>query len=162
MAATVLLSEVVEALELANDEMSSYVNQKTGKVVTIGHEELRLAERDDPGDLPDWQSEAVEEARQVLTSDDWLTLPGKFEIHEWEIMARFGQSLPDSRLAGEIDEAIHGSGAFRMFKSTIRRLGIEQAWYDFKQRALEDMARDWLEAHELAVKEGSPPLQKGR
>jgi hypothetical protein len=153
MAATVLLSEVVEALELANDEMSSYVNQKTGKVVTIGHEEMRLAERDDPGNLPDWQRELVEEARQVLASDDWLSLPDKFEIHEWEIMNRFGQSLTDAGLREQVGDAIHGAGAFRMFKSTIRRLGIEHAWYDFKQRAIEDMARDWLEAHGLAVEE---------
>jgi hypothetical protein len=154
MAVKVLLSEVLEALELANDEMSSYVNQKTGKVVTVGHEEMRLAERDDPGNLPDWQRELVEEARQVLTSDDWLSLPDKFEIHEWDIMARFGESLTDSAQREQINEAIHGAGAFRMFKSTIRRLGIEQAWYDFKQRAIEDMARDWLEAHELVAKEG--------
>jgi hypothetical protein len=85
MAVTVLPSEVMEALEIANDEMSSYVNKKTGKVVTIGHEELRLAEDDDHGDLVDWQRELVEEARQVLASSEWLSLPDKFEIHEWEI-----------------------------------------------------------------------------
>jgi len=156
MATTVLLAEVIEALELANDQMSSYVNQKTGKVVTVSHEDLRLAEEDDRDDLPECERPVVEQARQILDSRDWLELPGKFEIHEWEIMDRFGQSLEDPAQRNAIAEAIHGKGAFRMFKSTIGRLGIEKAWYAYRDRTLEEMARDWLEAHELAIDERRP------
>ena len=36
----------------------------------------------------------------------------------------------------ELLEAIHGAGAFRMFRSTIRRLGIEKSWYLFREEAL--------------------------
>jgi hypothetical protein len=43
----------------------------------------------------------------------------------------------------------HGAGAFRMFRSTTRRLGIEKSWYRFHEEALAEIARDWLEAHEL-------------
>ncbi len=156
MSIAVSLAEVVEVLELAHDEMSSYVNQKTGKVVSIPHDELRLAEEEKTDDLPEWEREVVAQARDILDSDDWLELPGKFEIHEWEIMSRFGQSLENAAQQDAIDDAIHGKGAFRMFQSTIRRLGIEQDWYAYKQRALEDMAREWLETHDLGIDEGRP------
>jgi hypothetical protein len=52
-------------------------------------------------------------------------------------------------LAQELLEATHGVGAFRMFRSTIRRLSIEESWYRFREDALAEIARDWLGAHEL-------------
>jgi len=45
--------------------------------------------------------------------------------------------------------AIHGAGAFRAFRSAIRGLGLEQNWYQFRDQALEDIARRWLEEHKL-------------
>jgi hypothetical protein len=32
---------------------------------------------------------------------------------------------------------------------TIRQLGIEQSWYQFREEALAENARNWLEEHEL-------------
>jgi hypothetical protein len=49
-----------------------------------------------------------------------------------------------NRATGQVAEAIHGSGAFRNFKATIRRLGIEARWFAYKTLALETIARDWL------------------
>jgi hypothetical protein len=153
---TVSLREVVDALDIESDEMSSYVNRSTGQVTTLTHEDLRLAEDDPDADMPDWQREVVVEARKVLESKDWLELPSKFDIHEWEIMDGFGRSLSKAAERAEIAEAIHGKGAFRNFKGTIRRLGIEEAWYAYKQRALEDIAREWLAEHGLEVDESRP------
>jgi hypothetical protein len=93
MATKVSLIEVVEALEIAADEMSSFVSKRTGQVVTLSHEAMHLAEEDSKDDLPAWQEEELRLARDVLESTDWLGLPSKFEVHEWEIMNRFGQSL---------------------------------------------------------------------
>ena len=38
MATTVLLHEVVDALDIAADELSSYVNIVTGQVITVTHD----------------------------------------------------------------------------------------------------------------------------
>ena len=48
--------------------------------------------------------------------------------------------------------AVHGSGAFRRFKDTIRRLDIEEEWYRFHAAALEVIAKEWLEAHGIAYR----------
>jgi hypothetical protein len=76
-------------------------------------------------------------------------LPDRFEIHEWSLMDEFAQRQHSKRVQQELLEAIHGAGAFRMFRSTIRRLGIGKSWYRFHEEALAEIARDWLEAHEL-------------
>ena len=158
MATKVSLSQVVEALEVASDEMSWFVSKHTGQVVMVSHETMRLAESDANEELPDWQEEEVRSARDVLESTTWLGLPSKFDVHEWEIINRFGQSLSVPAQQEEIMEAIHGSGAFRQFKSTIRRLRLEDAWFLFKNSVLEDMARSWLDDHGFEINDD---LQRG-
>jgi hypothetical protein len=50
----------------------------------------------------------------------------------------------------ELLDAIHGVGAFRAFKSTIRRHHIEQAWFAFRTQGLRQIALDWCEEHDIA------------
>lgn len=151
MATKVSLSQVVEALELASDEMSWFVSKQTGKVVLLSHEAMRLAEDDSKADLPEWQEEELRMARDVLGSTEWLRLPSKFDVHEWEIMNRFGQSVSVPAQREEVLDAIHGGGAFRQFKSTVRRLRLEDTWFSFRSSAFEDMARSWLNDHGFEI-----------
>ncbi len=153
MTTKVSLIEVVDALEIATDEVSSFVSKRTGQVVTLSHEAMHLAEEDSKDDLPDWQEEELRLARDVLESTDWLGLPSKFEVHEWEIMNRFGQSLSVPAQREEVLDAIHGGGAFRQFKSTIRRLRLEDTWFAFRSSAFEDIARSWLSEHGFEINE---------
>jgi hypothetical protein len=144
VATRVSLVEVIDALEFVADEMSSFVGRRTGQVVTLSHEEMRLAEEDSIEDLPDWQEKQLRLARDVLESTDWLELPSRFDVNEWEIMSRFGQSLPMPAQREEILDAIRGSGAFRQFKNAVRRLRLDEAWFAFRGSAFEEIARSWL------------------
>ena len=40
----VSLPDVIEAMELVSDEATAYINQKTGELITLTHEELALAD----------------------------------------------------------------------------------------------------------------------
>lgn len=85
----------------------------------------------------------------MLDSEDYLPLPSKFDIHEYEIMQRFCCSIQDEELSNELLYQIRGAGAFRRFKDAIHRHGITEAWYRFRQAALEEIAIWWLEKHEI-------------
>jgi hypothetical protein len=150
MGTTVVMDDVMEALELAADEMSSYVNSRTGEVITLTHDDLRLAEEDSAPEMPDWQQEILVQAKQVLASEEWLQLPSKFDIHEWAIMDRFAASLSNESARAELLAGIRRTGAFRNFKYAIRKLGVEDQWFAYKQRALEELAREWLARHGLS------------
>ena len=65
-------------------------------------------------------------------------------------MERFAQSPSGDRQADELFHSLHGRGAFRMFRSAVRRLGLEDDWYRFRESAFEAIAKDWLEAHGIA------------
>ena len=148
MATRVKLREVIEAMDLPNQDWESYLNRDTGEIVTVTDEDRSLVEDDaEPEELPAWQAEALPKVREALESNRFLLLPGSFEIHEWSIMERFGQERGSAGQRDELLDSLHGRGAFRMFKSAVRRLGIEEEWYRFRDSAFEEIAKDWLESN---------------
>jgi Uncharacterised protein family (UPF0158) len=157
MAVIVSLRDVVEEMDLMSDEATAYMNRKTGELITLTQEELALAEDlDEVEDAPQWQKDLLPKAQEVLGSEDFIPLPGKFEIHEWSIMERFARSLTDAAVSDELDAAVHGRGAFRRFKDAVHRLGIADEWYRFREAALEEIAIEFLEAHGIAYHRETP------
>lgn len=147
----VSLNAVVQELEILTEQSVAYINRRTGELWTLSDEDIAMAEEEDveEDELPSWQAEMLPKTREVLGSDDWVRLPSKFDIHEWEIMRRFGDSLADAECAQKIGRAIHGRGAFRMFRSTVETLGLRDEWFEFRNRALLEIAREALD--ELAI-----------
>ena len=152
MVNVIALREVVEAMEALSDDCVSYLDPDSGEIITVTEEERRLAEDESLDGIPGWQREVLPKIRAVLESDRFLELPDRFDIHEWSIMEGFALEQDNDRIRQELQDAIHGAGAFRMFRSLIRRLGIEQSWYQFREKALRVIARDWLEEHKLRYK----------
>ncbi|MEX0725849.1 MAG: UPF0158 family protein [Planctomycetaceae bacterium] len=149
----VSLKAVVDEMDSQCDESQAYINKVTGELVTVGDEELSAAEEfeDEEGEelseYPDWQQGAIKQAANVLASDDYLQLPDKFDIHEYEIMQKFCGSVENDNVRDELRQAISGKGAFRYFKDTIHHHNIAEDWYRYRDAALEKIAADWLESH---------------
>jgi hypothetical protein len=157
MAADVKLDVIIEALEMADDSISSYLDVETGEVHSITEEEFDLAE--DPQtaieDLPNWQREAVELARNIQEQEGkrYLTLPGKFEVHEWSIMDRFSMTLRDAQMRNDFHDGIRGAGAFRLFKHLLTEYNLWDAWNRFKQLELRQMAIQWCEENSVTFRQ---------
>jgi hypothetical protein len=47
--------------------------------------------------------------------------------------------------------AIHGAGAFRSFKTALRRHRLESAWFEFRAAAIRQIALDWCEENDMEV-----------
>jgi hypothetical protein len=117
MALVVSLKDVVDAIDLPNNEWTSYLNPKTGEIVTVTDEDRHLVEDEDldEQDLPEWQLESLFTVREALESGDFVPLPDKFEIHEWSMMESFSTSQASVARRDELLDAIRGVGAFRSF-----------------------------------------------
>jgi uncharacterized protein UPF0158 len=153
MLATVRLGDIVEALEMQFDESASYLDLDTGHVVTVSEDLLRAAETrgDEEPDLPTWQKDEWEIAKRIVSTDCFRELPTKFDVHEWAIMQDFSRSLQSDSIREDLLRAIHGAGAFRNFKDTLRRHGIDSAWFAFRTEALRQIARNWCEENQIAL-----------
>jgi hypothetical protein len=157
VAAEVKLDVIIEALEMANDSISSYLDVETGEVCSITEEEFDLAE--DPQtvieDLPDWEREAVKLARSIQEQEGkrYLALPGKFDVHEWAIMDRFSETLKDLQTRNDFHGGIRGAGAFRLFKHLLTEYNLWDAWNEFKQVELRQMAIQWCEENGITFRQ---------
>ena len=130
------------------------MNTTTGEVVYVTTEELRAAEEDAPlEDFPDWQHDAIHIARDIVETDHYLSLPDRFEIHEYHIMERFCLSVEDDDLRDDLCDAIRGRGAFRRFKDRMQAYGMAEAWYRYRDAALREIAMAWCEAHGIPYTE---------
>jgi hypothetical protein len=150
MAVEVKLDAIIEALESLDDSISSYLDLETGEVHSITEEEFDLVE-----DVPDWQREAVVLARDIQQHEGkrYLALPNKFDVHEWDIMDRFSQSLRNTHLRNDFHGAIYGAGAFRLFKRLLAEYNLWDAWNRFKQIELRRIAKQWCEENGIDFRE---------
>jgi len=157
MAAEVELDVIIEALEMADDSISSYLDVETGEVHSITEEEFDLAE--DPQtaieDLPNWQREAVTLARSIQKQDGkrYMALPDKFDVHEWAMMDRFSMTLRDAQMRNDFHGGIRGAGAFRLFKHLLTEYDLWDDWNRFKQGELRRMAIEWCKENGITYRQ---------
>jgi len=140
MTAEVKLDVIIEALEMADDSISSYVDIETGEVHSITEEEFDLAE--DPQiaieDLPNWQREAVKLAQS---------------IQEQEGKRCFSMTLRDVQMRNDFHGGIRGAGAFRLFKRLLTEYNLWDAWNQFKRVELRQMAIEWCEDNSITFRQ---------
>src|ERR1035441_8184725 len=119
MAVTVQLKDIVDALEMQFDEHLSYLDLDSGKVETVSKDLLSEAEEsgdDEELDLPDWQMPEWEIATRIVSTDRFKSLPTKYDVHEWEIMRDFADSVESGKISEELLRAIHRSEERRVGK----------------------------------------------
>lgn len=151
----VKLSDIIEAIEFQMDESSAYLNIKTGEVVTVTHQDFEAAENQDALDeYPEWQHESIKTAQEILDhEEDFIGLPTKYDVHEYQIMERFILSIKDREISDALYRAIKGKGAFRRFKDDIFRFDIADEWYKYREDAIKQVAIDWCELNQIKFKD---------
>ena len=151
--AVVSLRDVIEALDLQSDELRSYLDPASGEIVTFSEEEAHIAESGQWETAPEWMQDDLPKIKRALEDEQMLALPDRIDIDEWRMMQDFAELEEQCRCRAELLSAVHGSGAFRHFKQTIERLGLEQSWYRYREAAFEQVAKDWLEENKIPYRE---------
>jgi GAF domain-containing protein len=163
------LSEIIDGLDVQSDEVHSYFDKKTGRVVSLTSEDT--SELEGEWEEGDWEDDdrdegplIDDETRQLRHDwedrpDDFLSLPSQFDIHEYSIMQDFAESLTNARQADELLHAIRGSGAFRRFKDRIEDLGIRDQWFEYRAAAFKEIAIEWCEDNGLSYVDDRPEIK---
>jgi hypothetical protein len=151
MEPVVKLKEIVEEMDLPSEEGMSFWSKKTGKVILITDEMMEAAEEGTPlEDYPDWMHESITLAGDILKHEaDYVSLPSKYDLHEYQIMESFCQVPRDPRITETLLADIKGRGAFGRFKNRLQELGLEREWYQFRGEALKKIAVEWCRANRL-------------
>jgi len=152
------LSDLMLSLEMPSEDFCHYFDRKTGAVVTVEDALLSSLEdgaEEDSGDFEGWDREEYEAAKEIFGDDGsrFVSLPDKFDFDEYHVMEKFIRSLDDHEAASQLWNAIKGSGAFRYFKDTLHRLGIQQSWYDYLDAAQRKFVIEWARENDVPYKD---------
>lgn len=138
----VKLEDILEALDFVNDDTQYYYDTKSERVLMVF--DGMVDGEDDP--------ELIEEIENGFV-EDYIPLPGSYDIHEYRIMKAFIYDLPEGKNQDLLARAIQGRGAFRRFKDRLYELDLEQTWYDYKEKAYKQIAREWCEQYKIDIVE---------
>lgn len=139
----VKLSVILDAIEMADDNYTYFLDLETGESVFLVDELITGLDNEGLEDEIDENPER------------YLRLPTKFEIHEYHIMEEFIWTLKGEK-ANKLEYAIQGRGAFQRFKNAVNRMGISQQWYDFQEKYYRKLAIEWCRDHGLEYTEEKP------
>lgn len=130
----VKLSDIVDAIDMMDPYSEYFLNARTGEIEWVSDMAMSVNEK--------------EEVCDRLDQDGFYRLPTSFDVREYDIMEEFVDTLPGTARES-LESAIQGKGAFRRFKDGIRRMGIEQAWYDYQAAAYKKIAAEWCEVNRI-------------
>ncbi len=64
-------------------------------------------------------------------------------------MQDFSRTVKADSIREDLPHAIRGAGAFRNFKKSLRRNGVESPWFAFRTEALRQIALNWCEENQI-------------
>ena len=130
----VKLEDIIEAMEFANMETEYYYDTQNEKVLMLFDE---MVDGEDNPEL----------------FEDYIPLPGQYDINEYRIMEEFIYELPAGKNQDVLARTLQGRGAFRRFKDKLYDLNLEKHWYQYRDEAYEKIARQWCERHKIDIVE---------
>lgn len=133
----VKLDEVINAIEAAGDEVDYFYDTRSDEIIYYVDELLTGVDN----------TELKEDLEENY--DKYIHVPGQYERHDYNIMRSFVLNFADDDIREQLEQAISGTGAFRVFKYTIYNLGVEKDWYDFQKNAYTKIAIEWCQRNNI-------------
>ena len=130
------LDIIVEALEMTDNETEFFFDREKEDTVMLS------PYSDDYSQVSDMIDEDED--------DRFIRLPTQREINEYGMMEEFVSGVRNDSQRAALETAISGRGAFRRFKDTVIRFGIEKKWYAFRDKEYLRVAREWCEENDVA------------
>lgn len=130
----VKLDNIIEAIEMQDEFSECLLDKETGKIEWVSDMAQTFEEQ--------------EEIYDRLDEHGFYRLPTQRDLNEYDTMEDFVYTRT-GREQDMLSVAIEGRGAFRRFKDTVNRLGIDDEWYNYRDEANKRKAIEWCEENNL-------------
>jgi len=135
MKKTVLINEVLDAMETSGMDIKWYFDLQKEKLILVTDECLE----------DDLDMEEVEN-----NNDRFISLPSEYEIHEHKMMVAFSNQQP-VEIKEILIDVLYSKGAFRKFKDKVFEMDIRDEWFAYKREQLTVMANEWVNKNNLTI-----------
>ncbi|MDY6786897.1 MAG: UPF0158 family protein [candidate division WOR-3 bacterium] len=136
----VSLDKILESMVFVMQGQDIYINKKTQ--VRIYDNMGEITKEGEPMTYDEMFDE-------IEGNDEWLCLPTRREIHDWDIMRQFCESIKNDKICDDCMDSIRGKGAFARFKRFTNYYNLREQWDDFQFKAYKKIAIKWCEEHDL-------------
>lgn len=154
--------------DVVRDGFDYYLDLATGEVLTLSEEfmrefkcrlsddeldeieeEVEYIEYDDEPEIPDWMTDDMEMALEILLDESgrYIRIPERQNSIAYQSMNAFIDTVQDPRLKEELCAALNGKGAFRKFKATLVKFPKERKlWHTHNAKAVKKESLEWLQS----------------
>ena len=124
--------DVGEALSMNN--MRCFINQETLEVeIHMGEDGYFMEDDEDP-------------AQEALNNPDkYLPVEPVSPREAFRVMADFVETVHDKHMQQRLTDALNGRKPFANFNHLVHTTNVREQWFDFKNGAYTEMAKEWIE-----------------
>lgn len=142
------LDEIIEAIESSNNSTQNFLNTRTGEILYRDEDTMSDRELDDVDDLldKDWE--------------DIIEIPSHYDVNEYGMMQDFAWDLPPGIARDTLKASLKGSGAFRRFKDVLYNQGLQNDWYEYRDRQYMEFVKNWARENKLDFKDVTPVVYR--
>ncbi len=126
--------DIIDGMDFQPDDSVSYLEKSSSEVWLFPDDVLNAAEQDTKEGIISYCPEELFDAAQrlVQSSNSFIELPSKFDIHEYSVMENFCYAIADEEMQERALDAIHGRGSFRRFKDLMHRADLIDDLYKYR------------------------------
>ena len=151
----VKLQEIIEQLEMRFIDTAVYYNKVTGEILIVNDDDFRIVEDDEfeskLEECQEWQKVHLKDVYNLLYKDidDYIALPGNFEIRDSDIMEEFIENIKNDGKRKQLENCMWQKGMYRKFKDKLLEIGLEKQYYEFYDEKLKEIAIEWCRDNKL-------------
>ncbi|MGL5381599.1 hypothetical protein [Clostridium sp.] len=148
------LSDVMEAIEFEGEVLTHYYNKKTGVIIYLEDESSANYKAEDINNIEsfeEWERELITALHDLKANpEDYIQLPCVDEINEYNMLKEFSKDISDDSLTSLIGDSNGGEDEIREIIEQIRKIGKIEEWYDFREEAEYNLAKEWCNKNNIS------------
>jgi len=135
----IILSDLVDALEMQSSEITYYFNKKEQTLVFV-MDDAYCDEEENRKLLKDIENDFK----------NYIALPTEYEINEYGIMEAFVDEQ-QVEVKNSLTSILNAKRPFRKFQDKVFELDIRDEWFEFRKDRLEKITVDWCEINSIVA-----------
>lgn len=137
------LNDVIESMELEGEMLQHYYNKDTGIIMYIEDSSSAAYKAEDIENIESfeqWEQELIRALYDFKENpQNYIQLPDENELDEYKIMKEFSKTY----------EGIEIKDSVQALKDEIKNKGLIDNWYDYRENAEYNIAKQWCEKNNI-------------
>ena len=140
---------IFETLKLALSDETLYLNRATGELELVRETSISgLCDVDEEA-IPASERALIQQARQIISSNDWVPLPGFIHEADFAVLKQFAKQLEEQQRRS-LNALLKRSFSHPILEF-LEEQALEEDWFLFRRQVFYQRLQDCLAHNEVAI-----------